>query len=276
MLEEARREPTFDLMSSFAGALPVTAICELLGIPEQDRARFKKWGGDVAADLDALTPAHQQRAATAALGEMQAYFEKLLPWRRVNPGDDILSQLLEGDGDDRLTERELLVLSCLLVLAGFETTVNLIGNGAMALLQHPGQLAILRDDPALIPAAVEELLRFDAPVQVIARVAAEDLEIAGAHIPAGVMLSVMIGGANRDPAVFDDPARLDVTRDNARRHLSFANGPHHCLGASLARLEADIAFTLLLDRVPDLRLAGPPKRRRTYVMRGYQSIPLHS
>lgn len=276
LLATARREPEFDLMSAYAGALPVTAICELLGIPAQDRARFRRWGGDIAADLDVLAPAHRQRTASRSMREMQEYFIEYIAARRRKPDDGLLSTLMHADGADALDDRELLVLSSLLVLAGFETTVNLIGNGTMALIQHPDQLALLRDDPGLIPAAVDELLRYDAPIQMVARVAAEEIEVAGAQIPAGVIVSVMLGGANRDPEVFDDPERLDVTRPNARKQLSFAAGPHHCLGAPLARLEAEIAFTTLLTQLPTLRLAGTPKRRPTFVMRGYRSIPLHS
>lgn len=166
------------------------------------------------------------------------------------------------------------MLACLLVLAGFETTVNLIGNGTMALVDRPDQYDLLRADPSLIPGAVEEFLRLDSPVQMVSRVSPEDLEIAGEAIPAQTPLSLMIGGANRDPEVFTDPARLDVTRSNARKHLSFAAGPHNCLGAPLARLEAEIAFTLLARELPELRLAGRPQRGKRFILRGYTSIPL--
>ncbi len=273
LLSRATRQPSFDLMADFARVLPVTAICELLDIPAQDRDRFQHWGADVAADLDAIVPAARQRAATVALRELQDYFTDLLARRRADPGDDVLSEAIQRGS---LTSREALVLASLLVLVGFETTVNLIGNGTMALLAHPDQFAQLRADRTLIPHAVEELLRFDAPVQTVARWTPEPLRVDGVDIPAEVSLSLLIGGANRDPAVFTDPDRLDVTRPEARRHLSFATGAHHCLGSPLARLEGEIAFAALTDHLARLEPAGRPVRRRTFVLRGFASIPLRS
>lgn len=146
----------------------------------------------------------------------------------------------------------------------------------MALIQHPDQLSLLREDPARVPAAVEEMLRYDAPVQMVSRVATIALEIDGVQLPAGQVIALFIGGANRDPAVFERPDAFDVGRPNARKHLSFAGGPHHCLGASLARMEAEIAFTALIERFGELRLAGEPRRRRTFVLRGYEALPISS
>lgn len=262
-------------MTGLAGPLPVRAICELLGVPAADAPRFRRWGAAVAADLDSLSPAHRQRAATQALRGLEDYFERLIAQRRHDGGDDILSRLIDAESEGgRLNQRELITTAVLLLFAGFETTVNLIGNGTAALVRHPEQVALLHEDPSLIPGAIEEMLRYDAPVQVVARVPATDVDIAGTHLPAGQMVSLMLGGANRDHEVFAQPHRFHVRRPNARKHLSFAAGPHHCLGASLARLEAEIAFTALLERFETLTLAGRERRRRTFVLRGFTSIPL--
>lgn len=277
LLDEAMARREFDVMSALAGPLPVRAICAVLGVPERDIPRFRSWGGAIAADLDSLSPAHRQRQATNALRELERYFDDLVERRRGEPGDDILSRLVAAEADgSRLSHRELVTMATLLLFAGFETTVNLIGNGTAALLDHPEQYALLREDPGLIPGAVEEMLRFDAPVQTVARVTTRDVEICGERLPAGVMVSTMIGGANRDPRVFEHPERFDVVRPNARAHLSFALGPHHCLGASLARLEAQIAFARLVERLPRLEAAGPRRRRRTFILRGYRSVPVVS
>lgn len=275
LVDETARQQTFDLMTSLAGPLPVRAICEVLGVPTRDVDRFARWGSDIAADLDSLVPAHRQRAATRSLRDLKAYFEELVPARHRTPGDDILSRLITAEAQEgRLSEREIVATAILLLFAGFETTVNLIGNGAAALLRHPEQLRLLQEDPTRIPRAVEEMLRYDAPVQLVGRIPTTDLCLASADLPEGVMISLMIGGANRDPAVFEDPGRFDVLRPNAAKHLSFAAGPHHCLGASLARMEAQIAFTALLERFEHLELAGTPRRRKTFILRGYRSIPV--
>jgi cytochrome P450 len=277
LVHTARQQPSFDLMTDFAGVFPVLAICELLDIAEPDHEQFRRWGSALAADLDAMAPARRQREATRALRALDGYFTTLLAERRANPGEDLVSGLIavEEEGD-RLNSRELLATCILLLFAGFETTVNLIGNGTLALTQHRDQLDLLRNDRSLIPAAVEELLRYDPSIQVTARIPDHDLDIAGVRVPADQPISIMLGGANRDPAVFDHPEELDVTRTDARRHLSFAAGPHHCLGASLARMEAEIAFGTLLDQLGDLRLAGEPKRRPTFVLRGLTSLPLQA
>lgn len=277
LLDDALAEPSFDLMSTFAGALPVRAITELLGNTDVDLVRFRQWGTAIAADLDTLAPAPQQRAATRALEEMNVYFSDFLARKRSDLGDDLISDLIREEQDgDRLSPRELTAMCVLLLFAGFETTVNLIGNGVMALIRHPEQLALLREDPALIPGAVEEMLRWDAPVQTVSRIPTETIEVGGARLETGTLITLMLGGANRDAAVFADPDRFDVLRPNARKHLSFAAGPHHCLGAALARLEAEVAFTALLERLPNLQLAGKPTRRPTFILRGYRQLPLVS
>lgn len=266
--------PSFDVMNGFADELPVRVICELLGVPAQERAEFQRWGAAIATDLDALTPAHTRRAATRALHELTAYLTDLLRRCRGRPGDDLISDLLHQQDEQSLSPRELTGLCTLLLFAGFETTVNLIGNGVMALVEHPDQGDLLAADAALIPQAVEEMLRYDAPVQMVARIPQRTLEVEGMVLPEGLVVSLFLGGANRDPAVFDDPDRLDVRRSNARRHLAFAAGPHHCLGAALARLEGEVAFARLLDRFGPPRLAGRALRRRSFVIRGYRRIPL--
>lgn len=265
----------FDLMASYARALPVLAICEVLGIPGSDRPRFEAWGEAIAVDLDVIATSRQRRAATAALRDLHGYFEALFAERRTAPGDDLLSRLIAAEEEgERLNARELMSTCLLLLVAGFETTVNLLGNGVLALLHAPEQLRVLRDDPGLMPNAVEELLRFDAPVQITARIPVRDLELAGEVLRARQPLNLLLGGANRDPDVFGDPDTLDVTRDNARQHLAFAAGPHHCLGAALARLEGEIGLTRLLERHPHLALGGEPVRRPTFVLRGLESLPL--
>lgn len=275
LLDGPSRAASFDLMRDLAGPLPLLAICEVLGIPSRDRARFKGWGGDLAVALDLTAAAPAQRRANRALAELERYFGDLFVQRRREPGDDLVSELLavEEQGDV-LTGRELTATCVLLLLAGFETTINLLGNGTLALLDHPDQLALLREDPARIPGAVEEMLRYDAPVQLTGRLALRDTAVEGVEVPAGRFVVTLLGGANRDPAVFAQPDRFDVTRANARQHLSFIAGPHHCLGAALARLEGEAAFGALLERLPALRSAGEPQRRPTFVLRGLERLPL--
>lgn len=265
----------FDLMADIANVLPVRAICAVLGIPDDDHAQFKEWGRAIAADLDAMAPAWRQRRAGVALAELTDYLQALITARRRDPGDDLVSRMaVVEEGGDQLTDRELLSTCMLLLVAGFETTVNLIGNGTLALLDHPDRQAWLREDLSRVPGAVEEMLRFDAPVQVIARIPGEPMEVDGHHLEAGETMVLFLGGANRDPAVFDAPDELRLDRDNARKHLAFASGPHYCLGAALARLEGEIAFTTLLERLGRLELAGRPRRRPTFVLRGLDTLPV--
>lgn len=276
LLDRVTTADTFDLMDGFADVFPVLAICEVLGIPERDHRQFKAWGNAVAADLDALVSSRRQRAATRALGELGDYMGDLIARRRRDPGDDLVSRLAMVDHDgDQLTDREVVSTSMLLLIAGFETTTNLLGNGTLALVRNRDQLDWLRADLARVPNAVEELLRFDSPVQMSARFLGEPMEAAdGTVVPAGAAITLFLGAANRDPEVFADPHRLDLARPDARKHLAFASGPHFCLGAALARLEGEITFTALLERLGDLRLAGEPVRRPTFVLRGMESLPL--
>jgi cytochrome P450 len=270
----ADRAPV-DLIQAFAYPLPVRVICSLLGIPAADEAVFTGWSRGIARSLDPtiLRSAEIDAAIEQARRELRAYLGDLLEFRRKTPGDDLLSGLaaVEADGD-RISSGEVLSLAVLLLVAGHETTVNLIGNGVLALLRAPDQLAVLRRSPDLVGPAVDELLRFDGPVQITQRIATEDMEVVGCKVRGGDEILLVLGAANRDPAVFAEPHRLDVTRD-ARRHVGFGGGIHHCLGAVLARMETQIALANLLDRFGRIELAGAPVRRPTFTLRGLESLP---
>ena len=241
-----------DLVEHFAYPLPLTVICELLGIPEQVRPVFRGWTTAIIAG-----PFAGAESYVAAATGLADYARELLREKRRAPADDLISALVAGDDGDRLTEDELVGMVFLLVAAGHETTVNLIGNGTLALLTHPEQLALLRAEPHRLPAAVEEMLRYDGSLQVtLPYTTAEPIELGGTHIPAGEMLLLGLLAANRDPDRFAEPDTFDITR-TPNPHLAFGHGLHHCLGAALARLEGRIAFAALLSRFPALRLAVP-------------------
>jgi cytochrome P450 len=265
-----------DLIQAFAYPLPVRVICRLLGIPEADEAVFTGWSHGIARSLDPSVLRSPAIDATIdqARSELRAYLGSLLEFRRKSPGDDLLSGLAAVDADgDRISSGEVLSLAVLLLVAGHETTVNLLGNGVLALLRAPDQLALLRQSPELVGGAVDELLRFDGPVQITQRIATEDMEVVGCKVRRGDEILLVLGAANRDPAIFAEPHRLDVTRD-ARRHVGFGGGIHHCLGAVLARMETQIALTALLDRFGTIELAGTPVRRPTFTLRGLESLPV--
>lgn len=273
LLDSIGERDEIDLMSALAEPLPLRVIAELLGIPTEDRRRFKAWSSAIVPLLDVPSP-EQLAAAEAAQRELRDYFAGVIAERRRAPGQDLISALIAArDEQDALTEAELGATCRLLLIAGHETTTNLIGNGTVALLAHPDQLEALRADPSLDRAAVEELLRHDAPVQGVRRVALEPVAIGGAAIPAGSFVLALMGAANRDPEVFKDPDRLDLTRD-PNPHLAFGHGIHTCLGASLAQLEGRIALRALLERFPRIELARAPVRRRTFMIRGYAEVPL--
>ena len=280
LLDEAPRDG-FDLMSGYAGVLPVVVISEILGIPAQDWERVKSWGDTLATGLDVLGGAPPERVAPALHG-LAEYLTDLFEARRADPGDQVVDSLLaasarpgEDDADpERLTDRELMATAVLLLTAGFETTVNLLGNAVLALLAHPDERRAVTDDPSLTANAVEEVLRYEPSVQLTARITRVDTELAGRRVRAGTVLVCMLAGANRDPAVFDDPERFDVRRANARDHLSFAAGVHYCLGASLARLEGEVGLRLLLRNNPGLALDGRVTPGRGLILRGPRRLPL--
>jgi cytochrome P450 len=248
------RDGVVDLLPDFAYPLPITVICELVGIPEQDRPLWREWGKQLFSP-DGLA---------AAMRDLVGYIEDLIARRRAAPAGDLLTGLIrthDEDGD-RLTDTELITMVLTLVLAGHETTAHLIGNGTAALLTHPGQLTLLREDPSLMPRAVHELMRWCGPVQATRiRYAAEDVDLGGMTVATGDPVMAMLVGANYDPRAFPDPERLDITREPDGRkesHVGFGHGLHYCLGAALARQEGEVAFTALLRRFPDLSLAVPP------------------
>jgi cytochrome P450 len=278
LLAPADAAAGFDLIDTLAFPLPIAVICHLLGIPAQDQARFRAWGHDVAASLDPESSSGAESQTRASELALTAYLRDLVAKRRADPDDSLLSALVavEGEDGDRLSSEELVSTALLLLIAGFETTVNLIGNGAVALLSEPGAWKRLHEDRALIPGAVEELLRYDSPVQFTSRTATEDVEISGTVVPKGESVIVAIGGANRDPGVFDQPDRLMIDRPDASRHLAFSLGMHHCLGAALGRLEGRIAVAELTRRYPGLELAEAPTRRPLLVLRGYERVPVRA
>jgi pimeloyl-[acyl-carrier protein] synthase len=278
LLDGVRDAGTMDLIEEFAYPIPVNVICEMLGVPVEDHERFKGWSLDIARGLDAiLLPADSEvpkRSAAARTG-LAEYFRELIARRRVAPRADLLSGLIAAEeAGDKLSENELLATCILLLIAGHETTVNLIGNGTLALLRHPDQLRRLRDNPALIGSAIEELLRFDGPVQRTARIPSEDVVIDGRKIPKGEMVMPFIGAADRDPAQFPEPDRLDIGRTD-NRHIAFGWGIHFCLGAPLARVEGQIAINTLVQRLPSLALATDrPEFRQSLTLRGLASLPV--
>ena len=278
LLAGAAGKGQMDLIEEFAYPLPVRVICEMLGVPVKDHERFKSWGLDIARGLDAIMLPPDSEVGQRSVSGRRAlaeYFRALIAERRAAPRDDMLSALIAAEeAGDKLNEEELLATCILLLVAGHETTVNLIGNGTLALLRHPDQLQKLRESPGLIATAVEELLRFDGPVQRTARIPSEDITIGGRTIPKGDMVMPFLGAADRDPAQFPDPDRLDITRaDN--RHIAFGMGIHFCLGAPLARMEGQIAINALLARLPKLALATDrPQFRQSLTLRGLQALPV--
>jgi cytochrome P450 len=266
-----------DVIADFAFRLPVIVICDMLGIPEEDRQYFfiGSRGSARLLDLVPLTPAEiaEQNGFNHAITD---YFHRLFELRRREPGDDLTSKLVQAEQDgDKLTNEELTANIVLLFGAGHETTVNLIGNGLLALHRNPDQLRLLRDDPSLITNAIEELLRYDSSVQVTGRTTLEDVDnIGGIALPKGQTVISLLGAANRDPAVYADPDRLDIRRADVHP-VSFGGGIHHCVGAQLARIEGEIAIGTLLRRLPSLRLddIDHPDWRQTFVLRGLNKLP---
>ncbi|SDY54209.1 hypothetical protein SAMN05661080_03798 [Modestobacter sp. DSM 44400] len=270
----AHRTGPVDLVAGYAAQLPVLVISEMLGVPVDRREDFLRWGGVAAATLDPGLPFPRYAAAERALREMHGFLRGHFDRLRRHPGDDLVSQLVGLTGEEALTERELHATVMLLLGAGFETTVNLLGNAVFLLDAHRGQWDALVADPSGWPAAVEEVLRHDSPVQITGRSATADVQVAGRELRAGTRVTLLLGAANRDPEPFDLPARFDVTRGNAREHLAFSGGVHYCLGAGLARLEAVVGLRTLAERFPGLRVAGAPVRRELQTLRGFEHLPV--
>jgi len=266
-----------DVVTDLAYPLPVVVICEMLGAPAADHVRFQDWSRELAYSIDPdplIAPEQRVRIAEAG-GAFLEYFVDLIERRRRDPGDDVLSALIAAEeAGDKLSETELLATALFLLVAGHETTVNLIGNGTLALLRNRDQLERLRNDPTLDHNAIEELLRYDSPVTFTQRITLTDYEVGGVTAPAGVELIPILAAANRDPAVFPEPDRLDLGRPDAARHLAFGGGHHFCLGAALARLEGEVAIPTLVRRFPKITLAGEPARRGTFTLRGLERLPV--
>ena len=266
---------TVDVVDRYCSQLPVTVIGDILGVPDADRPRILEFGELAAPSLDIGLSWQQYLAVENGLDGFNAWLRNHIAALRRDPGDDLMSQLIEASDDGaRLNDEELRATAGLVLAAGFETTVNLLGSGIRILLEHPDQLAMVLEDPELWPGAVEEILRLESPVQLSARMAAVDTEVAGRTVRAGELVILYLAGANRDPAVFEDPHRFDITRENAGRHLSFSGGRHFCLGAALARAEGEVGLRAFFERYPDARLAGSGSRRDTRVLRGWAELPI--
>ncbi|HEY8455804.1 MAG TPA: cytochrome P450 [Actinopolymorphaceae bacterium] len=274
LIEHAIAKGEFDLMADFAGPLPIRVISDLLGIPDVDNDAFMRYGSILGAALDGMRSVRQAREFAVAVSELNAMFTRLLHRREDLPADGLINRLAEAADEQKLTPAELLVTCRLLLVAGFETTVNLIGNGMLALLGHLDQWRALQADPDLASQVVEETLRYDPPVQATSRIAHEPVEVAGHTIQTGQMVVVVLAAAGRDPAVHPDPDRFDIGREQTAEHLAFSAGPHYCLGAPLARLEGEIAFRTLAERLPEVAQAGPVRRRTTFTIRGLSSFPI--
>jgi len=281
LISELPARGEFELVERFASPLPVAVIAEMLGVPSDDRERFRRWS-DKAIQALGDAPLRERREALVAMEELGEFVRESAEQRRAEPRDDLLSALVAAEeAGDRLSEDELFTTCVLLLVAGNETTQSLIGNAVIALLRNPRQLELLREEPKRIPAAVEELLRYDSPVQLTSRIVREPGALRGHPLAPGQQLVLFLGAANRDPERFPEPDRLDVARDDVR-HLSFSHGTHFCLGAQLARLEAGLALEGLVTRLPDLRFADPVAEddgvvwKRNTVLRGPSRVRLRT
>ncbi len=275
LLDAVHAKRRFDIIQDLAFPLPVIVIAELIGVPTQDREYFRDWTAALARSLDPIITPEITQAADKATEDLIAYFTALVTERRNSPQDDLLSGLIAAEEEgDKLDEDELLAMTILLFAAGHETTMNLIGNGMLALFRNPDQMAKLKADPSLIKTAVEEFLRYDGSVQITARVALEDIEVGGKTIRKNQQALLLLGAANRDPAHFSNPDRLDITRQE-NPHLTFGHGIHHCLGAPLARVEAQIAINSMLRRMPNIQLATDQLEWRDMLtLRGLKALPV--
>lgn len=261
-----------DLLTDVAEPLPVAVIAEMLGIPEADRGPLRPWSAAICGMYELNPPEETAVRAVRASREFSDYLRELIAARRKEPGEDLVSGLIAAhDEGDRLTEQEMISTAVLLLNAGHEATVNATVNGWWALFRNPGQLAALRADHSLVPTAIEELMRYDTPLQLFERWVLDDIEIDGTTIPRGSEIAMLFGSANRDPEVFADPGRLDLARaDNP--HISFSAGIHYCIGAPLARIELAASMTALLRQAPTLGLAAEPERKPNFVIRGLKGL----
>jgi cytochrome P450 len=279
LLDQLSHEPgVVDIVDRYCAQLPVAIISDILGVPDADRRRILEFGELAAPSLDFGLTWPQYRRVQHGIAGFNFWLAEHLQQLRRNPGDDLMSQLIQkaesGSKETYLDESELQAVAGLVLAAGFETTVNLLGNGIRMLLDTPEQLHILTQRPELWPNAVEEILRLESPVQLTARLALNDTEVAGTSIKQRELVVVYVAAANRDPAVFADPNRFDIERDNAGKHLAFSGGRHFCLGAALARAEGEVGLRAFFDRFPDVRSAGAGSRRDTRVLHGWSTLPV--
>ncbi|WP_236790210.1 cytochrome P450 [Amycolatopsis sp. GM8] len=269
MVAELAERGEGDLLDQLAQPLPVAVIAELLDIPEADRPRLVPWSNAIVKMYEYGLPPEGQQAAERAAKEFTDYLRAITEERRREPGEDLVSDLARSD----LTGDEVVATAVLLLMAGHEATVNVIGNGVWALLRHPDQWRRLCEDPALLDTCVEELIRYDSPLQLFERTATEDVEIAGFRVGKGEKIAALLGAAGRDPKVFDEPGKLDIGR-KPNAHLGFGAGIHYCVGAPLARIEIAAALRALTTRLPGLHLTGEPRRRPEFVIRGLRTLPV--
>lgn len=275
LLDSLEGQDTVELVEAYCTLLPVTVIAEILGVPAKDRARVLGFGAAAAPSLDLGLSWRRFRSVEAALADFSTWLGEHLQRLRDEPGEDLLSQLVAAREDGvGLDERELKATAGLVLAAGFETTVNLLSNGVALLRENPDQLQLLVDDPSRWPNAVDEMLRIDPPVLLTGRTAVRDTVVAGQPVPRGRVVTTLLAAANRDPEVFADPGRFDVTRANAKDHVSFSGGRHYCLGAALARMEGEVGLRALFDRYPQLQTLPGARRRDTRILRGYGTLPV--
>ena len=264
-----------DVVQRYCGQLPIAVISDILGVPARDRPQILHFGELAAPSLDIGLSWNQYVVVDQGIAGFNHWLADHLRELRAHPGDDLMSQLIQAsDAGARLSDDELRATAGLVLAAGFETTVNLLGNGIRMLLEAPEHLDTLAARPELWPNAVEEILRMDSPVQMTGRIAAKDTDIAGTSVKRGQLVVLHLAGANRDPKVFDDPHRFDIERENAGKHLSFSGGRHFCLGAALARAEGEVGLRTFFERYPEAKLAGAGSRRDTRVLRGWSSLPI--
>ena len=274
LLDEVLVAGEVDLVGALAAPLPIAVICDVLGIPDADTAAFSRYGAAIGSALAGVRSLSHAREVMTANAAIERLFLDLFETRRREPLDDLVSELVAAEAAGSIHPDELLPLCGLLLIAGFETTVNLVGNAVNALLDHPDQWAALVADPALAGAAVQETLRWDPPVQRTIRVSFDDVELAGTPISSGRWVNVLLGGANRDPAVFTDPEVFDLARPDVAEHLAFSSGIHHCVGRPLAELEATTTLRRLAERVPGLHRTGAVRRRNATLIRGPILLPV--